>query len=410
MSSSQSSLGRRKRGSQSTLKSNATPDTTTTRSTGPYDRAFQQHLIDHNIFPPRYEFPNGDEPPEPENVDDIRRMLEQPRQSLSPSRFTKEDFKKFERADAHATKESRVIATVIPIIEGDVGDPRCIASDVAFSNLEHLTDGSLVSAKPDIYYGARPEQLKKEVREALSNFIVPSTQDDLPIAPNNFLEVKGPDGSLSVATRQATYNAALGSRALHTLQSYGTEQIYDNKAYTLTWTYHGGHLKAYTSHPIPPSTPEMPSGYAMTQLKGWSMTSDADAFRQGAAAYRNGRDWAKSQRDQAIAQANKVAPIPTAVESPHTTPPSEDASETTSHAISNELSLTSHQTTDTSEDELALEFAHPPKRSRSPEKQDSTMNVHSQDLKGKKLSHGVKLNALGQDSRRHVRSQTKYKK
>ncbi|KAM4056822.1 hypothetical protein HRG_014817 [Hirsutella rhossiliensis] len=52
MSSSQSSLGRRKRGlqspekrgGQSTSKSSALPQTTSTRSTGPYDRAFQQHL------------------------------------------------------------------------------------------------------------------------------------------------------------------------------------------------------------------------------------------------------------------------------------------------------------------------------------------------------------------------------
>ncbi|KAH7309914.1 hypothetical protein B0I35DRAFT_453500 [Stachybotrys elegans] len=302
----------------------------------------------NDVLPPEeirnYEYPNGDELPEPENIDDIKRVLEQPRKSLSPSRFSKEEFKKFKRADAHATKESRVVATVIPIIEGDAGDPRGVASDVAFSNLDHLTDGSLVCAKPDLYYGARPEQWKKEVREALSNFIVPSTQDDLLIAPNNFLEVKGPDGSLSVATRQATYNAALGSRALHALQSYGMEQIHDNKAYTLTWTYHGGHLKAYASHPIPPSTPGMQSGYAMTQVNSWSLTGNVDIFRQGAAAYRNGRDWAKLQRDQAIAQANKIAPMPTA-------------------------------TTDTSEDELSLEFAHPPKRSRSPEKHDSTMNA-----------------------------------
>ncbi|KAF5024697.1 hypothetical protein F66182_3226 [Fusarium sp. NRRL 66182] len=385
MSSSQSSLGRRKRGSQSALKSNATANTTTTRSTGPYDRAFQQHLIDHHVFPPDYEYPNGDELPEPENIDDIKRVLEQSRKSLSPSRFSKEEFKKFKRADAHATKESRVVATVIPIIEGDAGDPRGVASDIAFSNLDHLTDGSLVCAKPDLYYGARPEQLNKEVREALSNFIIPSTQDDLPIAPNNFLEVKGPDGSLSVATRQAIYNAALGSRALQALQSYGTEQIHDIKAYTLAWTYHGGTLKAYASHRIPPSTPEKQFGYAMTQLKGWSMTSDADTFRQGATAYRNGRDWAKLQRDQAIAQANKIVPMPAAVELPHTGLPAEDASESASHAIGNELSLASHQTTDTSEDKLSLKFTHPPKRSHSLEKHDSTMNVHSQDLKVNKL-------------------------
>ncbi|CAG9987752.1 unnamed protein product [Clonostachys byssicola] len=283
--------------------------------TGPYDCAFHQHLIHGNIFPPRYEYPNGDRVAKPENIEDIRKAFAQPRKSLSPSRFSEEEFEKFERADAHATTESRVVATVIPIIEGDNGDLRAVASDVAFTGLDHLTDGSLVSTKPDLYYGARPEQLQKEVREALSNLIIPSTQDDLPIAPNNFLEVKGPDGSLSVATRQATYDGALGSRALHALQFYGTEQIHDNKAYTLAWTYHGGHLKAYTSHPIPPSTPERPSGYAMTQLKGWSMTSDVETFRQGAAAYRNGKDRAKQQRDEAIAQANKTTSL-TAVAQP----------------------------------------------------------------------------------------------
>lgn len=96
-----------------------------------------------------------------------------------PTRFSKEDFRKFRRADAHATKESRVIASVIPIIEGDPGDPRCVASDVPFTNLDHLTDGSLICAKPDHYYGARPDQLHPKVREDLSNVVVPSTQDDL---------------------------------------------------------------------------------------------------------------------------------------------------------------------------------------------------------------------------------------
>ncbi|KAH6982406.1 hypothetical protein EDB80DRAFT_592805, partial [Ilyonectria destructans] len=103
---------------------------------------------------------------------------------------------------------------------------------------------------------------------------------DLPVAPNFFLEVKGPDGSLSIVSRQACYDGALGARGIHTLQSYGTvEPRYDNKAYTLTSIYHGGSLKI-----------------------------DPDTFRQGAAAYRNGRDWTKQQRDQAITQANeKVA-------------------------------------------------------------------------------------------------------
>ncbi|KAF9772843.1 hypothetical protein IL306_009428 [Fusarium sp. DS 682] len=366
MSSSKSSLGRRKRRSQTTLQSNKTPRTKKTQSTGPFDRAFQQHLTDHNIFPTGYEYPDGDELPEPENLDDIRRVLAQPRKSLYPSLFTKEDFKKFQRADARATKESRVIADVIPTIAGVAGDPRCIGRDIVFSNLEHITDGSLVSAKPDVYYGACPEQLKKEIRDELSNLIAPSTQSDLPMLPNNFLEVKGPDGSLGVATQQATYNAALGSRGLHALQSYGAvDKSYDNKAYNLSWTYHGGQLKAYASHPIPPSTPGAQPGYSITQLKAWSVTSDIDTFRQGAAAYRNGRDWARLQRDQAIAQANEVVTQAATACSQHESPTSENLSQNTGHITSNEPGLALHHATDTSEDALPLESMHPAKRSRS---------------------------------------------
>ncbi|KND91538.1 hypothetical protein TOPH_03861, partial [Tolypocladium ophioglossoides CBS 100239] len=187
MNSSQSSLGRRKRGSQSPKKrisqspskSNATPNTTTTRSTGPYDRAFQQHLIDHDILPHRYEYPDSRLPPEPENIDEIRRALAQPRASLSPSKFSNDDFRKFERADAHTPKERQIMTTV-----------------------------------------------------------------------------KGPDRSLSVASRQACYDGALGARGIHSLQSYGqSKPQYDNKAYTLTSIYYGGTIKMFTSHPIPSSAP-----------------------------------------------------------------------------------------------------------------------------------------------------------
>lgn len=35
------------------------------------------------------------------------------------------------------------------------------------------------------------------------------------------------------------------------------------------------------------------------------MTGNAETFRQGATAYRNARDWAKKQRDEAIRRANE---------------------------------------------------------------------------------------------------------
>ncbi|KAG4279580.1 hypothetical protein FPRO04_13584 [Fusarium proliferatum] len=259
--------------------------------------------------------------------------------------------------------ESRVTASVIPIIEGDSGDTKCIASDISFTNIDHLTDESFVCAKPDLYYGAQPEQLHKEVRRVLDNYIVPSTQDDLPILPNNFVEVKGPDGSLSVATRQALYDVTLGTRDFQSLLSYGaTEPHYDNKAFALAWTYHGGTLKAYASHVLEPSTPEAPPGYAMTQTKGWSLTSDLETFRQGATAYRNGRDWAKNQRDEAIAEANgKVADIE-ATCIPNTVArrmPQGDTPDTKSYDTTNVPFALRYE--ETSENELSLDFERPSK-------------------------------------------------
>lgn len=314
MSSSQS-LGRRKRGSrspqkkgsQSPAKSSTKTATTSTRSTGPYDRAFQQHLIDHDIFPDEYEYPDGTAPPAPENRDEILKTLLQKRDSLSPSTFTEEHFKKFKRANAHASKELDVTSSVIPIIEGDIGDLKCAAGEIPFTNLEHLTDGTLVPGNPDRYYGARPEQLKRDIREALEGQIMPSTQHDLPIAPNFFLQVKGPDGTPGVAIRQACYDGALGARGIHSLRAYAEPPVlFDNNAYTLTSTYQGGHFTMFASYPILPAESGGSSGYVMTQLKAFALTGDEESFRNGAAAYRNGRDWAKKQRDTIIREANEV--------------------------------------------------------------------------------------------------------
>ncbi|KAK3321448.1 hypothetical protein B0T19DRAFT_445206 [Cercophora scortea] len=309
MSSGPSSLGRRKRGSASASGSMAsdakTPGTKTTKSTGPYDRAFEQHLVDFGIYPDGYEYPDGRIPSEPGNLDEIARFLAEPRRSLSPTRCPNEHFRKFKRADTHAAKERQVTASVIPLIIGDVGDSKCVAGEIPFTNLDDLTDDSLVPGNPDLYYGARPEQLDRKVRAELEGCIVPSTQQDLPLAPNFFLAVKGPSGLPVVALRQACYDGALGARGIHALLSYGKpEPVYDNNAYTITCTYQAGTLKMYTSHPIRP----IQGGrieYVMTQVGGYALTGSYDGYRQGVAAYRNGRDWAKQKRNEAIEQTNK---------------------------------------------------------------------------------------------------------
>ena len=306
MSSSRSISGIPKRISNSAPTTKPT-HTTTTKSTSPYDRNFEQKLIDGGVYPAGYRHPNGQAAMKPENWEEIHVRLRQRRPSLSPSKFSEEDFEKFVQADMDAAKEKQVTTSVIPIIEGNGTDTKCISGDTLFTNFEPLTDGTLVPGKPDIYYGARPEQLVRPVRDELGGQVVPSTQDSLPIAPSFFVEVKGPDGLPAVAKRQATYVGALGARAIHTLRSYGQEPVYDHNAYTITSTYLDGQLKMYSSHVTRPSLPGGRPEYFMTQLNAWSMTGNIETFRQGVTAYRNARDWAKEHRDEAIRMANKMA-------------------------------------------------------------------------------------------------------
>jgi hypothetical protein len=306
MSSTRSSSRAAKLSSTST--SSTKPSTNTSRSTGPYNRNFQQNLIDNGVYPHAYRYPDGGISAKPNNWEDINRRLSQPRRSLSPSKFSEEAYEKFVQGDADAVKEKQVTTSVIPIIEGDIRDAKCVSGGIPFTNLDHLTDGTLVPGNPDIYYGARPEQLDRRVRKELSGHIIPSTQDDLPIAPNFLLAAKGPDGSLAVAGRQACYDGALGARGMHSLQSYGQEDSsYDNNASTITSIYHGGTLKMFTSHPSQPASPGDRCEYYMSQLNTWGMTGNIQTFRQGATAYRNARDWAKEQREEAIRRANKRA-------------------------------------------------------------------------------------------------------
>ncbi|KAJ8132966.1 hypothetical protein O1611_g654 [Lasiodiplodia mahajangana] len=303
MSDRQSHLGRRKRGSASAS------ECTSTEKSSPYDRAFQQLLIDSGIYPDNYEYPNGQVLPPPDNLEEIVQAIVKPRPSLSPSRFGRGDFKQFKRANARARKKWQVMSDVIlPIIEGEVRDDSYVFGQVPFTNLEDPTGGLLVPGNPDRCYGARPEQLDRHVRTQLNKHIVPSTQHDPPIVPNFFLNVKGLDGTQAVAERQACYDGALGARGMNSLQTYSDPKSNaDNKAYTLTSTYHGGQLKIYTTYPLPRASLGMRREFAMMQVKAYALTSDVDTFRAGVSAYRNARDWAKQKRDEAIKRANETA-------------------------------------------------------------------------------------------------------
>lgn len=289
---------------RSATKPSTKPTTTKTTRSGPVDRNFEQAMVDNRFFPQSYSYPDGRNQPKPANLDNIIERLKQPRPSLSPSRFGKEEFDRFVKADANAKKEGQVRDSVIPIIAGRDVNGRTISGDIPFGNLQSLIEGeNLKDPKPDIYHGARPEQLLPEIRKELSSYIVPSSQLDLPLAPNFFVVAKGPDGSTAVAKRQACYDGAIGARGIHQLQSYKQEgSVYDNNAYTISSTYHDGTFQIFTHHPG--LSDEGQPEYYMNKVVGYHMTGTVNQFRRGVAAYRNAVDFAAEQRNQLLAKAN----------------------------------------------------------------------------------------------------------
>lgn len=67
------------------------------------------------------------------------------------------------------------MANVVPIIIGPHYPSQAVVRNTVFKNLAPLTDGTIVPAALDIYYGAHPDELCRPVRDALGPHIILST-------------------------------------------------------------------------------------------------------------------------------------------------------------------------------------------------------------------------------------------
>ena len=317
---------RRKRGKHGSVSasriSTTRMETTITKLSGSAGPNFRQRMINNDIYPYGYEYPDGRVPPKPKEWQKVQQMLAVRRPSLSPDVFPEEEYEKFARADAQARNEDDTREKVIPTIEGASRNTNCVGRNTIFNSIANMfpreenlprqdRDRGPINGrqiKPDYYYGAHPDQLPLQIRKKLANQILPSTDESRPCVPNFFVEAKGPRGLNSVGLNQACIYGAIGARGIHKLQMYDQKlPKYDNKAYTLSATYQAGVLRMYTHHLGQPNGPGTRPEHYMNQLGVFAMTHSLDTFRQGITAFRNGVDWAEAKRNAAIEYAKAVA-------------------------------------------------------------------------------------------------------
>lgn len=210
-------------------------------------------------------------------------------------------YKQFQQKCETASLEDEVMSDVFPAIRGEVRYPR--AQNRICSNLADLTDDKLTIPKPDYMEGCEQTITNGRLREALSPFIVFADVEEAPFSSNFFTEVKGDSGGLDVAKRQARYDGALGARAIHMMLNLGKDtDVFDGKAYTVTFTYYMGFLQMYLHFIVLTDHPLYAKAYKMAKAGSWALDS-LKGFREGVTAFRNAQDLAHDLREEVVRQA-----------------------------------------------------------------------------------------------------------
>ncbi|KAL1983740.1 hypothetical protein VTN96DRAFT_9912 [Rasamsonia emersonii] len=277
-----------------------------------YDRNFEQAMEDNGIHPEGSERPG--------NWDAIIARMARRRWSLASDNFGREEFDKFLRTNAQASRGVNAPSSVFPTLRGDgdnsIGNRAILhVEDRAFDNMEPIIpagdddDTKLALARPNSYDGGRAGQLDARMRSELGAVILPSTEYPMRILPNFTASATRATESAAILRRQALHAGALGARAMHSLQSYGEgpdARRHDRNAYAITATYQDGTLRLYAVHAAPSTCPEeRASDYHMNELGAWPVARSRQAFRQGVGAFRNLREWALEKRDEFVEAANR---------------------------------------------------------------------------------------------------------
>lgn len=195
---------------------------------------------------------------------------------------------------------------IIPRIEGTSQGRGRSCANKTFNNLRPLAAG-MVCGTPNKCHDSNPADVELEMQRDLRDLIFPSTAEDMPVAPNFFLEVESRFGMMSVADRQALHKGALGERGQITLRAWRQDGPgLDKMAHTITSTYHDGVINMYSVHAEESKIQNNRVDYYLIRINGKYKADGAESFRRGVSAHRNLRDFAEEQRNQSITMAKSM--------------------------------------------------------------------------------------------------------
>lgn len=234
---------------------------------------------------------------------EIRKTLEKPRDSLSPSAVS-ETSRDGPQKKMENVPERDISQQVLPLfnLDKDISNGRYCQ----FTNLASITERTAVNPVANIFDGAHPDDVNKKVRKDLNKIIIPSKEAGVLIAPNFFLEARSSYARPMVAGRQLMLNGAHGAHAMHALQNYGIgeEPFYDGNAYAFSAILFDITLQLYAHHMTAPTKFGDRPGYHTTLLKRYGLVSKK-TYSKAIGAFKNLMERARDDRDLFIGIANE---------------------------------------------------------------------------------------------------------
>ena len=273
------------------------------RRSSVYDNNFEQCLVNYKMYSEEYDYSDECQISESDNLNRVYQRLLQLRPSLSSFCFITLNFWDLKQKNNWVINEREVMRDVLLIIcdNSDISNKQ----NLLFTRLNLIVNNTTVDVKSDFYDRAHLQNIDLQIWQDLKSYIILTEHQTASVTLNFFMKVKALKGDADVIKWQACYDGALDACAMHKLQSYKTEPVYDSNVYTVTSIYHTDtdSLKLYTTHST--QVKDDSTEYHMTQYKGWDLISDSETFWQGATAFCNVRDWVKKQCDRFISAANE---------------------------------------------------------------------------------------------------------
>ena len=265
-------------------------DSKRTKTSRAYDANFETLLETRNVKLPDWDTPR------PANYDELVAVMKRPASKPVGREVLNSEYEKIYKCIRQATSEDMVKTEVFTIIRGNDDEKYPRAMNKLCTGWARLfPDIELSRAKPDYLEGLSSGSESRLLRQQLKAYVAPLEKG--PCLPNFFLELKGPDGTIECAMRQALYDGALGARGmLYARRAATTDNEFDEVAYTFSGIYASENLRLYAHWVTQPLGDNTAYHYHMYLLGQFFMTTSAEDCQTAVMAFRNLRDHAAQLR------------------------------------------------------------------------------------------------------------------